>query len=126
MHFLNLPVYLQHDIRLFEVVFIVMNGILSFFVFIAVVLMFAFQTYYVMHNTTNIEILEIERANKAFQKGDITAEEAHFPFDMGRLDNLKAVLGGNIILWMFPQKIKGNGIEYPLNVESAGYISTNE
>lgn len=99
-----------------------MNFVASFFVFVTVFLMLVFQMYYVSNNTTNIEILEIERAQKALVRGEISEESALFPFSIDRMTNLKLVLGQNVFLWFFPAKVSGNGLEFPVCKEREGTV----
>ena len=94
------------------VVFIVV--VLSMFILLLTVgVLFCFQLFYAMGNRTTIETFELEAINSLVKRKCIP--DCKYPYDLGILPNLKAILGRNILLWWVPAKVGGNGTKYPVN-----------
>lgn len=43
---------------------------------------------------------------------------------MGFIRNLKSVLGPNPLLWLWPQRMQGDGLVFPVNQDSGGESSS--
>lgn len=39
---------------------------------------------------------------------------------MGRIANIKTVLGNNPLLWLWPQEMEGDGLSYAVNPDAGG------
>ncbi|PVV02503.1 hypothetical protein BB560_003041 [Smittium megazygosporum] len=99
-----------------EVSFLVINTSLLITVFIAVGVLFGFQTILVANNTTSIERKENIRIKKIFIKNSKSGKKRIsaplYPYNLGIIRNFKAVLGDTLFLFWFPKKIIGDGIEF--------------
>ncbi|CAG8483014.1 6166_t:CDS:2 [Diversispora eburnea] len=76
-----------------------------------------------MSNTTTIENWEKDKVSTMVRKGKI--KEVTFPYDIGFLRNIQAILGENLIFWCLPQQIKGNGLSFPIS-SNAGTTDDSE
>ncbi|KAI8888132.1 zf-DHHC-domain-containing protein [Backusella circina FSU 941] len=96
----------------FQVVFIIINFLLTFIVLFSVGILTLYQIYCVARNQTTIEAWERGKVNKLIRRGKITA--VLYPFDIGIYKNICTVLGSFPLLWLVPQKIKGDGLSFPV------------
>ncbi|GAA6037945.1 hypothetical protein JCM8097_009502 [Rhodosporidiobolus ruineniae] len=94
-----------------QMVILVMNYVLCAPVLIAVGVFSLFHLWSVLTNTTTIEGWEKDKVAALKRRGKI--REYRYPYHLGYLSNLKAVLGSNPLLWCWPQRSPGDGLTYP-------------
>ncbi|MBW0494120.1 hypothetical protein O181_033835 [Austropuccinia psidii MF-1] len=95
-----------------ELVFLISNYVACIPVILAVGIFSLYHLWSLLSNTTTIEGWEKEKASQLRRKGRI--HQFTYPFSLGTLRNIQAVLGKNPLLWCFPQKMTGNGLKYPV------------
>ncbi|GAA5967190.1 hypothetical protein JCM11641_000472 [Rhodosporidiobolus odoratus] len=95
----------------FQMVILVMNYVLGAPVLIAVGVFSLFHLWSIATNTTTIEGWEKDKVASLKRRGKI--REYRYPYHLGYLANLRAVLGDNILLWCLPQRAPGDGLSYP-------------
>ncbi|EPZ35527.1 hypothetical protein O9G_003960 [Rozella allomycis CSF55] len=83
------------------------TAFVSFFVFIAVSILFGVQLSIVLSNKTNIEKLE-ENSVRA-------ACKPKYPFDLGWKKNIFSVMGESVMEWIFTGSPKGDGYSFETN-----------
>lgn len=69
-------------------------------------------------NTTTIERWEKDKVSTLVRRGKIHAIK--FPYNLGFMTNMRAVLGPNPLTWMWPQEMQGTGLSFPVNPEAGG------
>lgn len=69
-------------------------------------------------NTTTIERWEKDKVSTLVRRGKIQA--IRFPYNIGPMNNMRAVLGPHWWSWLWPQRMQGNGLSYPVNPEAGG------
>jgi len=95
-----------------ELVFVVVNFCLDVPVMFSVGFLTSFHTYTMFSNTTTIETWEKDKVATMVQRGKIASVK--FPYDLGCLSNYKIVLGPNVLLWLWPQPARGDGLSFPM------------
>nr|KAJ3421989.1 ADP/ATP carrier protein [Polyrhizophydium stewartii] len=78
------------------------------------------QTKLLLRNVTTIEDLDL-------QDDILMGVGSHNPYDLGWVENVKAVLGPRPLLWWMPQKMEGDGYRFrltPLGDATAGTIGS--
>ena len=104
-----------------EMVFIVLNYLMSLPVFLLVLFIALQHTWYMAGNMTTIESWEIDRMSTMVRRGVIPY--MRYPFDIGFWGNVTAVLGPNPFTWMLPKPLPGDGLRYPTCVpDPAQYL----
>ncbi|BGP14561.1 Palmitoyltransferase [Rhodosporidiobolus nylandii] len=98
----------------FQMVILVMNYVACVPVLFAVGVFSLFHLWSVLTNATTIEGWEKDKVASLKRRGKI--REYRYPYHLGYLNNLKAVLGPNILLWCWPQRTPGDGLSYPTAV----------
>ncbi|KAI8098373.1 DHHC palmitoyltransferase-domain-containing protein [Gilbertella persicaria] len=93
-----------------ELVIVVFNIILIFFVLLLVGVLAVYHVYCLLKGQTTIEGSERTKTTQLIRRQKIDAVE--FPFDIGYYQNICSVLGSNPIFWMWPQGTPGNGLQY--------------
>lgn len=53
-------------------------------------------------------------------------KEVKYPYNIGIYKNIKSVLGPNPFLWLWPQKMQGDGLSFPVNPSAGGESATVE
>ncbi|CAG8495784.1 5892_t:CDS:2 [Racocetra fulgida] len=74
-------------------------------------------------NTTTIENWEKDKVATMVRRGKI--KEVTFPYDIGFIENIRANLGDNPLLWCWPQEIKGTGLSFPISKDADPTITTS-
>ncbi|GAA5829376.1 hypothetical protein JCM11251_005026 [Rhodosporidiobolus azoricus] len=97
-----------------QMVILVMNYVLCAPVIIAVGVFSLYHLYSIVTNATTIEGWEKDKVASLKRRGKI--REYRYPYHLGYLANIKAVLGDNILLWCLPQRAPGDGLSYPTAV----------
>ncbi|KAI8979585.1 DHHC palmitoyltransferase-domain-containing protein [Mycotypha africana] len=95
-----------------QIVFMVLNFVLSFTVLFCVGILTCYQLYCLSRNQSNIEAHERSKVEKLVQRGKIPP--IRYPFDVGFYKNICEVLGPQPLLWLWPQKAQGDGLTYPV------------
>jgi len=96
-------------ITMFDAVFMWFLGIILIAVLILVSCLLSYHVNLVAKNYTTIEYHANYYANWNRPHG--TKEQTH-KYDLGLTENLYAILGPSILLWMLPTRIPGDGIIY--------------
>ncbi|EGF99803.1 uncharacterized protein MELLADRAFT_40044 [Melampsora larici-populina 98AG31] len=95
-----------------EMLFLITNYVACMPVVLAVGVMSLYHLWSLLNNTTSIEGWEKENAQKLRRKGRIN--QFTFPFSLGVFRNIQAVLGKNPLLWFWPQRMRGDGLSFPV------------
>ncbi|ORX83858.1 zf-DHHC-domain-containing protein [Basidiobolus meristosporus CBS 931.73] len=96
----------------FELAVLFSAFLLDMVIFLCVLGLSIYQLWSLILNVTNIEYLENEKIDEMVERKQIS--RVKFPYDLGVLENIREVLGRNILLWMWPQKAPGDGLMYPV------------
>ncbi|GAA5869031.1 hypothetical protein JCM3774_002454 [Rhodotorula dairenensis] len=97
-----------------QIVMLVLNYTACVPVLIAVGVFSLFHLWSVVTNTTTIESWEKDRAISLKRRGKI--REYRYPYHLGYVPNVQAVLGRNLLWWMWPQPTPGDGLSFPVAV----------
>lgn len=92
--------------------FLILNYVACLPVILAVGCFSIYHTWALLSNVTTIEGWEKEKAIELRRKGRI--HQFTYPFSLGLLRNVQAVLGSNPLLWWLPKKMSGDGLRYPV------------
>ncbi|KAF9778223.1 zf-DHHC-domain-containing protein [Thelephora terrestris] len=95
-----------------EVFFIVLNYVTCIPVLVGVGIFSLYHFYCLMGNSTTIEGWEKDKVATLVRRGEI--REVKFPYNLGRVKNIKAVLGPNPLLWCWPTAPPGDGLSYEI------------
>ncbi|KAI9193371.1 DHHC palmitoyltransferase-domain-containing protein [Polychytrium aggregatum] len=87
-----------------------------------VVMLTSTQLHYLVTNQTTIECLEKDEFS--FAKSGKVSKLRH-PFHIGYFENIKAILGDNIWLWLLPQRMKGDPYTYPIAILEDSVIESH-
>ena len=98
-----------------ELVFLIINIIILFALLFTVGILALWQLYYVSQNMTTIESFEISRITSMKNKGQLSEEQAAFPFDLGLFRNFQILFGDWTLFWWLPKKASGNGVDWETN-----------
>ncbi|KAL1697429.1 DHHC palmitoyltransferase-domain-containing protein [Schizophyllum commune] len=96
-----------------ELIFIILNFVACVPVLLAVGGFSIYHFYCLMSNSTTIEGQEKDRVATLVRRGKI--QEVKFPYHIGRLNNIKSVLGDNPLLWCCPLPAHGDGLSYRIS-----------
>ncbi|KAF9185915.1 Palmitoyltransferase [Haplosporangium sp. Z 767] len=96
-----------------QIIFMAVNIIVDGGVLLAVGILCVYHLWSLMTNTSTIEAWEQEKVEGMIKKGKI--RKIKFPYDIGCMRNYRQVLGPNIWLWLWPQRMLGSGTEYEVN-----------
>ncbi|KAG2230980.1 hypothetical protein INT48_002759 [Thamnidium elegans] len=94
------------------VIVMVLNFVLAFIVLFCVGILAIYQLYCLTKNQTNIEAWERGKVESLVKRGKIPP--VRYPFDIGIYENICYVLGPNPLLWLWPKKIQGDGLTFPV------------
>ncbi|GJN87395.1 hypothetical protein Rhopal_000344-T1 [Rhodotorula paludigena] len=101
----------------FQIVMLILNYTACVPVIIAVGVFSLYHLWSLLVNTTTIEGWEKDKAASLMRRGKI--REYRYPYHLGYLTNVRAVLGSNPLLYGWPQRAQGNGLSYPVAVGTA-------
>ncbi|KAI7903905.1 DHHC palmitoyltransferase-domain-containing protein [Cokeromyces recurvatus] len=99
-----------------EIIFMVLNFVFAFIVLFCVGILTGYQLYCLSKNQTNIEAWERGKVEDLIRRGKISP--VNYPFDVGFYRNIREVLGSNPLLWLWPQKMQGDGLTFPMTPET--------
>ncbi|GAA6052390.1 hypothetical protein JCM3770_000219 [Rhodotorula araucariae] len=100
------------DPSTFQIVMLVLNYTACIPVLLAVGVFSLYHLWSVLVNTTTIEGWEKDKAASLKRRGKI--REYRYPYHLGYLANVRAILGRNPLLWCWPQRAPGDGLSYPI------------
>lgn len=97
-----------------EFVFLLLTTFSSFVTLFLVSILFGYQIWSVIENTTTIEALEKQRVESWIEKHH--AQEIEFPYNTTLSSNLSVVFGSNYpLLWLWPWDCTNHdGLDYPV------------
>ena len=95
-----------------QLVLFVIDFVLSIILVLSIGILTLFQLYLISSNMTNIESNQNDKVINNIRRGNISADEGQYPYDLGLIENLKVSLGNSCILWGLPFKNAGNGINF--------------
>lgn len=113
-----------------DVLIMVLNFATCTPVWLCVGMFSIYHLYLASGNSTTIEGWEKDKVATLVRRGKI--REIKYPYvstsnhdsltvqNIGFINNLKAVLGPNPLLWFWPQPMRGDGLSYPVNPEAGG------
>ncbi|KAJ2918393.1 hypothetical protein MD484_g1990, partial [Candolleomyces efflorescens] len=96
-----------------ELIMIIMNFVACVPVLLAVGGFSVYHFFNLLGNSTTIEGWEKDKVATMVRKGQI--HSIKFPYDLGKVRNIKAVLGDNPLLWCLPRAMPGNGTRFELS-----------
>ncbi|CAG8544248.1 10638_t:CDS:2 [Cetraspora pellucida] len=99
-----------------EMIFLILNYAAVLPVLFSVGMLSMYHFYCMWTNTTTIENWEKDKVATMVRRGKI--KEVTFPYDIGIIDNIRANLGDNPLLWCWPQEIKGTGLSFPISKDA--------
>ncbi|WVN86643.1 uncharacterized protein L203_101812 [Cryptococcus depauperatus CBS 7841] len=97
---------------LVDVLLVVFNFAACIPVWLCVGMFSVYHLYLASGNSTTIEGWEKDKVATLVRRGKI--KEIKYPYNIGVYHNLKAVLGPNPLFWLWPQKMQGNGLSFPV------------
>ncbi|CDS03700.1 hypothetical protein LRAMOSA01101 [Lichtheimia ramosa] len=106
-----------------EAAFLAINLILSFAAIVTVGILSGYHVYCLTTNTTTIE---------GWEKGTALTMKSHtgkisdvkYPYNLGWYRNVCSVLGNQPLFWMWPQRMQGNGLYFPMRLQGEKRTST--
>ncbi|KAG8960622.1 Palmitoyltransferase [Tulasnella sp. 419] len=102
--------YYHVDPTTADILFVVFNYTACIPVIMAVGFFSIYHFYCLCTNTTTIEGWEKDKVATLIRRGKI--REIKFPYNLGLLANVRAVLGENPLLWLWPQPMRGSGLHF--------------
>ncbi|KAJ3278141.1 Palmitoyltransferase [Borealophlyctis nickersoniae] len=101
-----------------QVVLCVIN--LTFLIPLTALLLFlaSYQFHYLLHNLTTIEYTEHRESSFAFAGNVTILEDA---YNLGWFQNVRSVLGPRPELWLWPQRVNGDGYKFPVGGRLNGW-----
>ncbi|KAL6609219.1 zf-DHHC-domain-containing protein [Neocallimastix sp. 'constans'] len=96
------------------VIFMLINGILSFVLYCFILSMALYQIIYLVRNVTRIERIQVSRVAKLVERGTLEVSQS-YPYDLGLFQNIEQVFGKKYWLWWLCSKPYGDGTEFPTN-----------
>lgn len=93
-------------------------------VLLAVGLFSLYHFWCLVTNTTTIEGWEKDKAAVLRRKGRI--KEIKYPYDLGMLGNLRAILGDKALYWCWTQKSTGDGLHFDTGRNVSKWLSSLE
>ncbi|KAF9647436.1 zf-DHHC-domain-containing protein [Thelephora ganbajun] len=95
-----------------ELVFLIMNYVTCVPVLAAVGAFSLYHLHCLLGNSTTIEGWEKDKVAKLVRRGEI--REIKFPYNLGMMKNVKAILGPNPLLWCWPTVPPGDGLSFEI------------
>ncbi|OCF36404.1 palmitoyltransferase PFA4 [Kwoniella heveanensis BCC8398] len=99
-----------------DILFLVFNFAACVPVWLCVGMFSMYHVYLACGNSTTIEGWEKDKVATLVRRGKI--KEIKYPYNIGIIENIKSVLGPNPLLWLWPQKMRGDGLSFPVNPEA--------
>lgn len=111
-----------------ELIFLILNYAACLPVILCVGMFSVYHVWCMLSNTTTIEGWEKDKAATLRRRGRIQEvrrgilalqfladidSQFKFPYSLGALNNLRAVLGSSPLLWCWPQQMRGDGLSFP-------------
>ncbi|AAW41653.2 hypothetical protein CNBB1070 [Cryptococcus deneoformans B-3501A] len=116
--------YYHQEPTLADVLFLVFNFATCVPVWLCVGMFSIYHVYLACGNSTTIEGWEKDKVATLIRRGKI--KEVKYPYNIGIYKNIKSVLGPNPFLWLWPQKMQGDGLSFPVNPSAGGESATVE
>ncbi|ODN83420.1 hypothetical protein L202_01562 [Cryptococcus amylolentus CBS 6039] len=107
-----------------DVLFLVFNFAACIPVWLCVGMFSIYHLYLASGNSTTIEGWEKDKVATLIRRGKI--KEVKYPYNIGMYKNLKSVLGPQPLLWLWPQKMRGDGLSFPVNPEAGGESASDD
>ncbi|OWT41413.1 palmitoyltransferase PFA4 [Cryptococcus neoformans Bt1] len=110
-----------HEPTLADVLFLVFNFATCVPVWLCVGMFSIYHVYLACGNSTTIEGWEKDKVATLIRRGKI--KEVKYPYNIGIYKNIKSVLGPNPLLWLWPQKMQGDGLSFPVNPSAGDHMT---
>ncbi|KAJ3672167.1 hypothetical protein LUZ60_006888 [Juncus effusus] len=107
----------DHEFSLaYTKIFYIFSGFLLFFLTITTSTLLGWHIYLLIYNMTTIEFRGVQRDKWLAQK---SGQKYRHRFDMGLINNLKQVLGPNVLKWFVPTDVGHlkDGTQFPVSNE---------
>ncbi|EIW70199.1 hypothetical protein TREMEDRAFT_29571, partial [Tremella mesenterica DSM 1558] len=101
-----------------DMLFMIFNFAACVPVWLCVGMFSLYHLYLAAGNSTTIEGWEKDKVATLVRRGKI--REIKYPYNLGFMRNLESVLGPNPLLWIWPQKMQGDGLSFPVNPAAGG------
>ena len=102
-----------------EAAFLAINLLLAAAAIVTVGILSGYHVYCLSTNTTTIEGWEKGTALTFRSLGRVTSVK--YPYNLGFYRNVCAVLGPQPLLWLFPQRMPGDGLSFPVRKNDANW-----
>lgn len=102
--------------------FLIANYATCLPVLLAVGLFSLYHFWCLCTNTTTIEGWEKDKAAVLMRKGRI--KEIRYPYDLGCMSNIRAILGQKMLWWCWPQHSTGDGLTHPTGKNVSKWLSS--
>ncbi|KAK8869594.1 hypothetical protein IAR55_000161 [Kwoniella newhampshirensis] len=106
----------QQEPSLSDMLFLIFNFAACVPVWLCVGMFSVYHIYLACGNSTTIEGWEKDKVATLVRRGKI--KEIKYPYNIGFIKNIKSVLGPNPLLWLWPQKMRGDGLSFPVNPDA--------
>ncbi|WVR05338.1 hypothetical protein IAU60_002352 [Kwoniella sp. DSM 27419] len=106
----------QEEPSLADILFLVFNFATCVPVWLCVGMFSMYHVYLACGNSTTIEGWEKDKVATLVRRGKI--KEIKYPYNIGMFRNISSVLGSNPLLWLWPQKMRGDGLSFPVNPDA--------
>ncbi|TIB67393.1 zf-DHHC-domain-containing protein [Wallemia mellicola] len=106
-----------------ETLIIVLNYISCIFVLLVVGSFSVYHIYSTATNTTTIESWEKDKVNNLVNRGKI--RDIKFPYRLSVYENICSVLGDRPILWLLPQRMKGDGLSFTVAADTGKWVDVH-
>ncbi|KAI9265226.1 DHHC palmitoyltransferase-domain-containing protein [Phascolomyces articulosus] len=97
-----------------EAAFLSINLILAAAAIVTVGILSGYHVYCLTTNTTTIEGWEKGTALTFKTQSNKMISSVKYPYNLGLYQNICAVLGSQPILWFWPQRMRGDGLHFPV------------
>ncbi|WWC89794.1 uncharacterized protein L201_004720 [Kwoniella dendrophila CBS 6074] len=112
--FMSYTYYEEPTLR--DILFLVFNFASCIPVWMCVGMFSVYHLYLACGNSTTIEGWEKDKVATLVRRGKI--KEIKYPYNIGLISNVKSVLGPNPLLWLWPQRMRGDGLSFPVNPDA--------
>ncbi|TIA87290.1 hypothetical protein E3P99_03257 [Wallemia hederae] len=106
-----------------ETLLIVFNYVANVLTLLIVGSFSAYQFYSLCTNTTTIESWERDKVSNLVRRGKI--REIKYPYQLSVYDNICSILGPRPLLWLLPQRMRGNGLTYPTASNTGKWVDVH-
>jgi palmitoyltransferase len=100
----------------FEIMVFLVVVVTKFLLLFTVGILCVWQLFYAGYNTTTIESFENNTIDDMKRRKQIP-NNTIYPFDLGVVNNFRCILGKNMLSWLVPQSMTGDGVTFEVRAD---------